>query len=191
MKNKEMDFISQEGEGLKIEFKENFNKFISREIVAFANAVGGRIFLGVSDDGSIKGIEMTNGLKSQIQDLVNICDPVVKINIENSGTQGVSSDDLDIINEGKNIVVIEVEEGVDKPYKCPAGFFMRQGANSQKMTRDEIGGFFNKEGKILFDEQINEKFNFENGFNENKFDSFLRKSKLSRVLSMWTMFENL
>jgi len=44
---KELELILQEGEGLKIEFKESFDKSISKEIVAFANSEGGRIFLVV------------------------------------------------------------------------------------------------------------------------------------------------
>ena len=54
---KELEFILQQGEGLKIEFKEGLNN-IDREIVAFANAEGGRIFLGISDDRKIKGINI-------------------------------------------------------------------------------------------------------------------------------------
>lgn len=47
MYKKELELILQEGEGLKIEFKESFDKSISKEIVAFANSEGGRIFLVV------------------------------------------------------------------------------------------------------------------------------------------------
>jgi len=70
MNKKELEFITQEGEGLKIEFKETFDpKSLAREMVAFANSEGGRIFLGISDDKKIKGINITNKLKSQVQDL--------------------------------------------------------------------------------------------------------------------------
>ena len=82
MKEKELKFILQEGEGLKIEFKEKFDKSLSKEFVAFANSEGGRIFLGVTDKGKVKEINATNKLKSQIQDLANRCDPSVKINFE-------------------------------------------------------------------------------------------------------------
>ena len=47
--DEELEFILQEGEGLKIEFKEGSGN-IDGEIVAFANTEGGRIFLGVGDD---------------------------------------------------------------------------------------------------------------------------------------------
>jgi len=52
----------QKGEGYKIEFKENVNSDLFKEMVAFANSSGGRIFLGVNDDGRIIDIEKTNDL---------------------------------------------------------------------------------------------------------------------------------
>ena len=83
MDKKEFEFILQEGEGLKIEFKEAFDsKNLSKELVAFANSEGGKIFLGVRDNGTIRGIEINNKLKSQIQDLARNCDPEVKISLE-------------------------------------------------------------------------------------------------------------
>ena len=75
MKNNELDFILREGEGQFIEFKEGgLVKGLSREIVAFANASGGRIFLGIRDDNKIKGIKITNELKSKIQTGVTVHD---------------------------------------------------------------------------------------------------------------------
>jgi len=134
MDKKELEFILQKGEGFKIEYKESFGKSIAKEIVAFVNAQGGKIFLGINDKGKIKGINVTNKLKSQIQDLANHCDPQAKIKLEIF----------------RDIIVIDIPEGKDKPYKCSSGFYLRQGASSQKMTRDEIREFFNKEGKIFF-----------------------------------------
>lgn len=104
--------------GQFVEFKEALDKGLSK-VVAFANASGGRLYLGVTDAGKIKGIEISNRLKSQIQDLAHNCDPQIILNIA----------------ENNNILVIKVEEGVNKPYSCSAGFFMRIGANSQNDTQ--------------------------------------------------------
>src|SRR3989338_9956682 len=110
MNEKEIEFILQEGEGLKIEFKEGISN-IDKEMVAFANAEGGRIFLGIGDDNKVKGIKADNKLKSQIQDIANNCDPPIKIKLE----------------EFDNMIVIHVTEGEDKPYKCSNGFYLREG----------------------------------------------------------------
>jgi len=163
MNKKELEFIRQEGEGLKIEFKETFDpKSLAREIVAFANSEGGRIFLGISDDKKIKGIHITNKLKSQVQDLARNCDPQIKITLE----------------ESEKVLIISVGEGKDKPYKCSSGFYLRQGASSQKMSRDRIIEFSVSEGKIKFDKQINEDFDFKEDFDEEGFEEFLRRNGL-------------
>ena len=49
MNVKELDYILQEGESYFVEFKERVNKSLARELTAFANASGGRIFLGIDD----------------------------------------------------------------------------------------------------------------------------------------------
>src|SRR3989338_10476077 len=141
MNKKELDFILQEGEGFRIEFKES-PKHLDSEIVAFANASGGRIFLCITDKGEVKGIKLTNELKSQIQDLARNCDPTIEIK--------VSSFD--------NIAVIDIPESDQKPHKCSAGFYLRKGANSQKMSSQEIITFIFEQGKTKFDTLLNRKF---------------------------------
>ena len=158
MYKKEFEFLLKQGEGLKLEFKESYDsKSLGKEIVAFANTECGRIFIALGDQGKVKGIQITNKLKSEIQDLVRGCDPSIDIKLET----------ID------NVLIVTVDEGVNKPYRCSAGFFFRQGSNSQKLSTDEIRDFFNKEGKILFDEGINNEFNFKNGFSKKKFDEFI------------------
>jgi Predicted transcriptional regulator containing an HTH domain and an uncharacterized domain shared with the mammalian protein Schlafen len=68
MTKEELSLILQEGENYKIEFKENVNSDLSKEIVAFANSSGGRIFVGVNDNSKVIGIKDANSLKSKIQD---------------------------------------------------------------------------------------------------------------------------
>ena len=55
MKRSDLLLLIKEGEGLTVEFKEKYTSKIVQDIVAFANSRGGRILLGVSDDGKIKG----------------------------------------------------------------------------------------------------------------------------------------
>ena len=56
MTKNELKLVLSEGEGYRIEFKENLSN-IDREIVAFANSSGGKIFFGISDSGEMKGAE--------------------------------------------------------------------------------------------------------------------------------------
>ena len=185
--------ILQEGEGQYIEFKEKLGLDFSKEIVAFANSSGGKIFLGVTDNSEVKGIEITNKLKSQIQDIAKNCDPSIEIELESV--------------EGEDILVVSVEEGKNKPYSCKEGFYLRMGANSQKMTpraypeksskkiftgskRDEIMELAVKEGKIRFDEQICKDFDWKD-FDSEKFEYYLKLAGLSNNLGREDMLKNL
>jgi ATP-dependent DNA helicase RecG len=105
-----MDKIAELGEGQFIESKETFDKSLQKEIVAFANASGGVIYLGITDSGKPNGIDITNRLKSQIQDIAYNCDPSVLINLVEIDT----------------VLAVEVSEGKNKPYSCSNGFFMRR-----------------------------------------------------------------
>jgi len=67
MDKKELEIILKEGEGYRIEFKESI-KNVDKELVAFANSSGGKVLIGITDEGDIKGITVTNNLKSRIQD---------------------------------------------------------------------------------------------------------------------------
>jgi len=162
------------GEGQFIEFKESADKSLAREMVAFANASGGLVYLGITDSGRLKGIETTNKLKSQIQDIARNCDPSIIINLV----------------ERNNILAIEVSEGKNKPYSCSTGFFMRMGANSQKMTRNEILSLAIKSGKVRFDEQICTNFNWKD-FDDEKFTYYLKLSGISYNLPKEELLRNL
>ncbi len=71
MDEKELKFILQEGEGLKIEFKESFDpKSLAKEFVAFANAEGGKIFLGVNDKGKIKIRKIEDNTAQNVEILI-------------------------------------------------------------------------------------------------------------------------
>ncbi|MBS3122181.1 putative DNA binding domain-containing protein [Candidatus Woesearchaeota archaeon] len=175
MNKKELNFILKQGEGQFIEFKEGFDKYIAKEMVAFANVQGGKIFLGITDQKEARGINITNSLKSQIQDVARNCDPSIKIKME----------------EFDNILIIEVEEGTNKPYTCSNGFYLRNGPNSQKLTRDEILDFSIEEGRISFDEQICNKFDYPTDFDLLKLKEYLQLTKLINNLSTENLLINL
>ncbi len=174
MKQSDLQFILESGEGQFVEFKESPDKSLSKEITAFANASGGSIYIGISDNGEIKGISITNKLKSEIQDIARNCDPPVIISIE----------------EMDNILAITVKEGANKPYSCSSGFYMRMGANSQKMNRDEILALAVKSGKVRFDEQICANFEWTD-FDDEKLKYFLKLAKISYNLERDEVLTNL
>jgi len=70
------------GEGPSIEFKRSFASNLGREICALGNSSGGKVLLGISDDGEIVGISDSNRLRSQIQTVARSVEPPIRIEIE-------------------------------------------------------------------------------------------------------------
>ena len=159
--DKMLELAIAEGEGLTVEFKERISN-LDREIVAFANTVGGVIYLGIDDSGKIIGITVDNALKSQITDIAYNCDPSIKIQLE--------------ILSQERVLAIHVNKGSDKPYRCKDGFFIRNGPSSQKLKRDEIAAMITQTEKIRFDEALNEQFKFPQNFSKEALDEYLKIS---------------
>ena len=172
---KELKFLISEGEGYNLEFKETFSDSLARDVCAFANANGGKILLGVSDDRKIREIRITNKLKSQIYDMTRNFDPKFEISLE----------------EANSIIIIKVPEGPNKPYSVNGKFYLRYGPNSQQLTREEIREFFQKEGLILFDEKPNYDFNLDKDFNDTAYKNFIMLVKIGPVLKRKEILDNL
>jgi len=67
------------GEGYHLEFKESFDKSFIEEVCAFANSSGGKIILGISDKGIIKGIKTTIMLDREFRTLLDNCNPLLML----------------------------------------------------------------------------------------------------------------
>jgi len=94
-----------EGEGVSLDFKKTITRCekIAKTMVAFANNKGGRLLIGVADDGSIKGVKYEEEEKYMITRAANFfirpaLEPVFEevyvddklvliVNIENSTTK--------------------------------------------------------------------------------------------------------
>jgi len=166
MTEKDFEVILKTGESFFVEFKEKLDKSLAKEIVAFSNSQGGRIFIGITDNGEIKGIKITNKVKSQIFDTARNCDPPIGIKLSTYKNR---------------ILVVEVSGGDKKPYLCSQGFFVRNGSNSQKLSRDEILSFAYTESRLTFDEQTNKDFIYPDDFDKQKFNDYLKEAKLTDI----------
>ena len=97
-----------QGENLALEFKREdvTADSVAKEMVAFANAGGGILLIGIEDDGQLSGI-----LNAKIDEAwaVNIARNNI-IPALNIMTSFVKVDE-------KNILLIEVPKGKDKPYQ--------------------------------------------------------------------------
>jgi ATP-dependent DNA helicase RecG len=172
---RQLEYFLQEGESFFTEFKETVNKSLAKEMVAFANAAGGRIIIGVDDHQNIIGIKDSNKLRSAIQDIANNCQPAIPI----------------LLEELENVMIIHISEGIGKPFQCSEGFFLRTGPNSQKMGREQIIDFLQAEGHIRFEEQFNQKFNFEKHYSAERLTVFLELAGITKTMPDIDILENL
>ena len=158
-----LEILLQEGEGTLLEYKESLSASFARELVALANTLGGKILLGVRDDGTVAGVGDSNELRARIQDIARNCDPPVKVLLERVG----------------KVTVVVVRESDAKPVQCSDGFFWRQGAVTQKLSRAEIRDFFRREGGIRFDLSPCPAFRFPRDFDRSKLDAWLDLSRIT------------
>ena len=163
MRHNDLDILIQEGEGTTLEFKESLSSSFARELVAFANTIGGKILLGVRDDGSIVGVQDTNALRARIQDIARNCDPPVRVRAEPVG----------------DVFAVHVKESDAKPVQCGEGFFWRQGAVTQILTRNEIRDFFRLEGVVRFDLSPCPPFKYPDAFDRGEFNRWLGLSGIA------------
>lgn len=109
--SEEIISLIQSGEGFNLEFKRKVQPDLGREICAFANAKGGRILIGVEDNGKICGYNDANRERSNIQLIARNCDPPIEINLESAA----------------QVMIVDVPEGNNKPYRCSDGFLFEKG----------------------------------------------------------------
>ena len=173
----ELELILEEGEGYTLEFKQSVNSDLPKELVAFANASGGRILIGVDDHNRIVGCDMSNKAVSQIEDMAAACDPAVAIYIEKLPAH--------------RTLVIHVPEGANRPHRCNKGFYLRNGANSQKMSTADITAFIQAEGKVRFDQKLRLDLIWEEVLDDNRLNRFLELANISKRDNMENLLLNL
>lgn len=84
MRYKELKKLVAEGEGLHIEFKRKvyYPQKILREVVAFVNTEGGKLFIGVSDNGEIPGLKYPDeAIYMMEKAMEDFCKPAVTYDI--------------------------------------------------------------------------------------------------------------
>ena len=116
------------------ELKRTISDSLPKEIVAFLNSDGGTIYIGVEDDGSIKGVDDLDGTLKKLADLIEFqilpdCRELVSL-----GTR---------YEEGRHVVEIDVQPGhalfyIRKYGRSAMGCFLRVGSTCRAMTEDQI-----------------------------------------------------
>jgi ATP-dependent DNA helicase RecG len=145
----ELREIVRYGENSGVEFKRDdvHPDSLAKEIAALANLEGGRILLGVEDDGCVSGLTRT--AKDAETWVMNVCrdrlqSPLIPYweTLEPEGSPRIG-------------VISIPADCPDKPYKAKRGSawvsFMRVGSTSREATRDEEARLYQSSGLVRYD----------------------------------------
>jgi len=139
--------LLERGEDSGLQFKKNITNAdsLSADMVAFSNGAGGKILIGINDDGTIAGLTsedihrlnqlISNTASQNVQPAINPVTENIKIN-------------------GRLVMIVNIPSGINRPYQDKNGvFWVKNGADKRKATsREEIQRLFQKSNLIHADE---------------------------------------
>jgi len=141
-----IDLLSR-GEDSRQQFKADMTNAdaLAAEIVAFSNTAGGRIFIGVNDDSSVRGLSGADVARLN-QLIANAASQIVRPAV-NPLTENVP-------HPAGTVLVVSIAEGVNKPYMDKNGaIWVKNGSDKRRATsREEIQRLFQQAGLMHADE---------------------------------------
>lgn len=142
------------------QLKSILTKEIKKEIVAFANSGGGKIYIGIDDNGNIVGLD---NIKKDIESLSGMIQDGIKSNLTL-----YTNIKQEIINE-KKIIILEILDAPNKPYYLsdkglkPTGVYLRSGNTSVPASEEIIKKLIIDSQNLSFEELVsnNQNLHFE------------------------------
>lgn len=175
--------LAHSGEGFNVDFKRSVPskvRDIAEEVCSFANSAGGYVLIGIDNDNQIVGSEIDNNKRSAIQDAIGEISPMLHYNM------------CRVEVDGKDVWVIDVPSGKNKPYFFSGSTYIREGANCQKLTNvDEIRDAFQKNDRIYFDAIPLPKVDLNKELDEDNFREFRYAAGLGMDIGKEQILENL
>jgi ATP-dependent DNA helicase RecG len=149
METVELMTILAQGEDSLHQFKQTITRAesLAQEMVAFSNGMGGKIIVGVDDDGVIIGL--TN---EELRELNQLISNVASGNVR----PAINPTTQNILTEFGLVVIINIPAGINKPYQDNKGdFWVKNGSDKRKSTsREEIQRLFQTSGLLHGDESL-------------------------------------
>ncbi len=150
--------VFQESE--TVELKAIVVEDIKKEIIAFANCEGGKLYIGVLDDGTVAGLDNPDETSLQISNIVR---DAIKPDL----TMFLQYETVTI--DEKKIVVVDIQQGTERPYYIakkglrPEGVYVRQGYSSVPATNTAIRRMIKETDGDHFEEMrsLEQKLTFE------------------------------
>ena len=113
-----------------VEYKERFTDRVMEAICAFANSGGGTLYIGISDDGEVIGVDLSNEMIKEMTDkIVSKLGIHPEIEIEERG--------------GKGVIKISVKPSL-VPISFNGKYYERVGNTTREMNPERLREFFLK-----------------------------------------------
>jgi ATP-dependent DNA helicase RecG len=149
----------------KVEFKGAYSESILKEVIGFANADGGIIYVGYNHEGQPIGLEdldqcflkITNSIRDSI-----LPDAAMHVKYD--------------VDKAAGTIKMTVTEGLHKPYYLkskgmkPEGVYIRQGASSAQVSMERIRQLIKVSDKDVYEEyrSLNQNLEFSEAAQEFK-----------------------
>lgn len=130
------------------QFKENFTNAdaLAAEIVAFSNTAGGKIFIGVRNDGSVLGLSGAD---------IDRLNQLVSNSASQNVRPAVNPLTENVPHPNGTVMVVTIAEGVSKPYMDNKNgtIWVKNGSDKRRATsREELQRLFQQAGLVHADE---------------------------------------
>jgi ATP-dependent DNA helicase RecG len=136
------------GEDSKRQFKVDVRnpESLAAEMAAFANSEGGRIFIGIADDGTTPGLAIADVARLNML-ISNAASQLVRSPLTIQ-TENVS------LRNGRVVLVLTVPKGIDKPYFDKNGvIWLKTGADKRRVnSKEELRRLFQVSDQFHADE---------------------------------------
>lgn len=176
-----------------VELKETVVDDIKKEIIAFANCDGGKLYIGVQDDGMVVGLDDPDGVTLQISNMVR---DAIKPDV----TMFLHYKTIEV--DGKKIVAVDIQRGTDRPYynakkgMRPEGVYVRQGYSSVPATDSAIRRMIKETDGDRFEtmRSLNQELTFEDAkreFQLREVDFGLQQLRTLKLIDHDGLYNNL
>ena len=151
-------------ESMTTELKREYTDDIKYAVVAFANTDGGKIYVGINDDGSVYGVGSTDATVLRITNMIR---DSIRPDVTMFTECAVET------MEGKPVVVLTVQRGTARPYYLagkgirPEGVYVRQSSSSVPASESAILNMIKETSGDRYEDarSINQQLTFEKAEN--------------------------
>jgi len=151
-----------------IEFKPTWRDEYLKVICAFANADGGKLVIGVDDNGNLEGVRNSKKLLEDLPNKIrNKLGIIPSVEVERKG--------------GKDIIGISVNSA-SVPISCDGKYYLRSGTTNLELEGNELTNFLMRRVGKTWDEFIEERASLDD-INAETIESF-KKSAEDRIPSI-------